>query len=106
MVSLTILGIAYAAQAITTSKRYPRRIYNKTRSNESSGMRRPSVRNPRSIWDIFAVVGVYIVLEYLVLQTTGSFIVLQELIIIAIPFVLWMMWAILRILSISSRSDG
>lgn len=69
-------------------------------------MRRPSIRNPRSIWDIFAVLGVYILLEYLILQTTGSFIVLQQLIIIAIPLVIWTMWAIFRILSISSGSDS
>lgn len=68
-------------------------------------MRLPSIRDPRSIWDIFAVLSVYLILEYIVLRITGLFIVQQELVIIAILLVFWTMWAILRILSTSSESD-
>lgn len=65
-------------------------------------MRLPSIRNPRSIWDIFAVLVSYIIFEYIVLQITGSFVVQQELVIVAIVLAFWTMWAILQILSGSS----
>lgn len=68
-------------------------------------MRLPSVRNPRSIWDIFAVLVGYIIFEYIVLQITGSFVVQQELIIVAIVLAFWTMWAILQILSGPSQSN-
>lgn len=62
-------------------------------------MRLPSLREPRSIWDVFAVLAAYVLLEYLVLQVTGSSIIRQELVVVAIVVVLWTMWAFLRILS-------
>lgn len=62
-------------------------------------MRPPSLRDPRSIWDVFAVLMAYVLLEHLVLRVTGSLIVRQELVVIAILVVLWTMWAFLRILS-------
>jgi hypothetical protein len=61
-------------------------------------MRRPSLRNPRSIWDILAVLGVYAVLEYVVLQVTGDLLIRQELVFIGIAVVLWTIWASLQIL--------
>lgn len=66
-------------------------------------MRRPSIRNPRSLWDILAVFAVYLLLEYIVLQITGSYIIRQELVIIAIIVVLWTVWAVLRILSLADE---
>ena len=68
-------------------------------------MRWPSIRNPRSIWDIFAVLIAYLLVEYIVLRITGSFIVQQELVIIAILVAIWALWAILRILSNSPKSN-
>lgn len=62
-------------------------------------MRPPSIRDPRSIWDVFSVLAAYVLLEYLVLQVTGSLIVEQELVVIAIVVVLWTMWAVLHVLS-------
>ncbi|WP_336343832.1 hypothetical protein [Halalkalicoccus ordinarius] len=62
-------------------------------------MRPPSLRDPRSIWDVLAVLFSYVLLEYLVLQVTGSSIIRQELVVIAIVVVLWTTWAFLRILS-------
>lgn len=65
-------------------------------------MRSPSVRRPRSLWDVLAVLFAYAALEYIVLQITGSSIVRQELVVVAIGVVLWTMWAVLRILSLST----
>jgi hypothetical protein len=61
-------------------------------------MRRPSVRNPRSIWDVLAVLAAYALLEYVVLQVTGSSIVRGEFVVVGIAVVLWTVWATLRVL--------
>lgn len=63
-------------------------------------MRRPSITEPRSIWDILAVLLAYVVLEYIVLQVTGALLVQRELVVVGIVVVLWTMWAFLRILSL------
>lgn len=68
-------------------------------------MRPPSVRDPRTIWDVFAVLAAYVLLEYVALQVTGSLLLRQELVVIAIIVVLWTMWAVLQILSTAERSD-
>lgn len=70
-----------------------------------SDVRLPSIRHPRSIWDVLAVLFAYFVLEYIVLHVTGSPIVRQGLVVVAIIVVLWTVWAILRILSLSMYSD-
>jgi hypothetical protein len=61
-------------------------------------MRRPSVRNPRSIWDVLAVLTAYALLEYVVLQVTGSSIVRGEFVVVGIAVLLWTVWATLRVL--------
>lgn len=61
-------------------------------------MRVPSIRDPQSIWDIFAVGIAYVMVEYIVLQVTGSYIVQQEMVVFAILVFSWMMWAVLNIL--------
>jgi hypothetical protein len=61
-------------------------------------MRRPSVRNPRSIWDVLAVLAAYALLEYVVLQVTGSSIVRGEFVVVGIAVLLWTVWATLRVL--------
>ncbi|KYH24844.1 hypothetical protein HAPAU_32210 [Halalkalicoccus paucihalophilus] len=61
-------------------------------------MRRLRIRNPQSIWDILTVLGLYLLLEYIVLQITGEMIVRQELVIIGIIVVLWVIWAVFQIL--------
>ncbi|MDL5360513.1 hypothetical protein [Halalkalicoccus sp. NIPERK01] len=63
-------------------------------------MRRPSITEPRSMWDILAVLLTYVALEYVVLQATGALLVEQELVVVGIAVVLWTMWAFLRILSL------
>ena len=67
-------------------------------------MRPPSIRDPRSIWDVFAVLVAYVLLEYVALQVTGSLLLRQELVVIAIIVVLWTMWAVLQILSAAERA--
>ena len=61
-------------------------------------MRLPSVRNPRSFWDLFAVVVAYVALEYVVLRATGSHLVEQELVVVAVLVAAWVLWAVFRIL--------
>lgn len=61
-------------------------------------MRRPSIRDPRSIWDILAVLAVYALLEYVVLRITGDRLIRQELVVIGTVVVLWVLWAAFRIL--------
>lgn len=61
-------------------------------------MRAPSLRNPQSFWDIFAVLCGYILLEYVTLQLTGSLLVEQELVIIAIAVFFWAAWAVYHVL--------
>lgn len=61
-------------------------------------MRRPSVRNPRSIWDVLAVLAAYLLLEYVVLQVTGTPAIRGELVVVGIAVFVWTVWAILRIL--------
>lgn len=61
-------------------------------------MRRPSVRNPRSIWDVLAVLAAYLLLEYVVLQVTGDPIVRQELVVVGIAVFFWTVWAVFRVL--------
>jgi hypothetical protein len=63
-----------------------------------TAMRRPSVRNPRSIWDVLAVLAAYALLEYVVLQVTGSSIVRGEFVVVGIAVLLWTVWATLRVL--------
>lgn len=62
-------------------------------------MRLPSIRDPRSIWDVLSVLLAYVALEYAVLRVTGSPIVRQELVVVSIVVVCWTLWAALRILS-------
>ena len=69
-----------------------------------SAMRLPSITNPRSFWDIFVVLCLYVLLEYVVLQLTGSFIIEQELVVIAILVFFWAVWAVYRILDRASSS--
>lgn len=64
-------------------------------------MRRPSLRQPRSIWDVLAVLAAYALLEYVALQLTGSLLVRQELVVIGIAVVLWTIWATFRVLAVS-----
>lgn len=66
-------------------------------------MRRPSIRRPRSIWDILVVLATYALLEYVVLQLTGSLLVRQELVVIGIVVVLWAIWATFRVLTVSGK---
>jgi|AntRauTorcE11898_2_1112593.scaffolds.fasta_scaffold00213_20 hypothetical protein len=61
-------------------------------------MRAPSLRNPRSFWDIFAVLCGYVLLEFIVLQLTGSLLVKQELVVIAIAVFVWAAWAVYHVL--------
>lgn len=68
-------------------------------------MRRPRVRDPQSIWDIFAVFGVYFVLEYFVLQMTGEPIIRQEIAFIGILVLLWVIWAAFHILDKAIQSE-
>jgi len=67
-------------------------------------MRPPSIRNPRSFWDVFAVLCFYVLVEYVVLQFTGSFLIEQELVVIAIAIFCWAAWAIYRIFARVSPS--
>ena len=67
-------------------------------------MRAPSIRNPRSFWDVFAVLCLYVLIEYIVLQLTGSFLIEQELVVIAIAVFFWAAWAIYRIFARASSS--
>lgn len=62
-------------------------------------MRSPSIRDPRSVWDLLAVALAYVALEYVVLQATGQRIIRQELVVVAIAVFAWMAWAVFRILS-------
>lgn len=68
-------------------------------------VRSPSIRYPRSLWDILAVVFAYFALEYIVLQLTELPIVRQGLIVVAIIVILWTVWAVSRILSLSMYSN-
>jgi len=61
-------------------------------------MRAPSLRNPQSFWDIFLVLCGYVLLEYVVLQLTGSYLVEQELVVIAIAVFCWAAWAFYHVL--------
>lgn len=61
-------------------------------------VRPPSIRDPRSIWDVLSVVGAYILLELIALWISGSVLVRTELVVLAAAVFLWMAWAILRIL--------
>lgn len=61
-------------------------------------MRRPSLKNPRSIWDILAVLAAYALLEYVVLRVRGSPIVRGELVFVGIAVLVWAVWASLRVL--------
>lgn len=65
-------------------------------------MRRPRIRDPRSIWDILAVLVAYLLLEYFVLQITGDLIIRQELVGIGIIVVLWVLWAAFHVLEKAS----
>lgn len=65
-------------------------------------MRRPSLRNPRSIWDVLAVLAAYALFEYVVLRTTGSPAVRGELVVVGIAVFIWTVWAALRVLDESS----
>jgi hypothetical protein len=65
-------------------------------------MRRPRIRDPISIWDILAVLIAYLLVEYIVLQITGDLIVRQELVVIGIVVVLWVLWAALHVLKKST----
>lgn len=65
-------------------------------------MRRPSIRNPRSIWDVIAVMATYILIEYTVLQLTGDLLIRQELVVVGIIVVLWVIWAAFHILNEST----
>lgn len=62
-------------------------------------MRLPSIRAPRSVWDLLAVALAYVALEYVVLRVTGQRIVRQELDVVAVAVFVWMGWAVYRILS-------
>jgi len=62
-------------------------------------MRAPSLTNPRSFWDIFVVLCGYVLLEFTVLQLTGSYLVEQELVVVAIAVFVWAAWAIYRVLA-------
>lgn len=64
-------------------------------------MRRPSVKHPRSIWDVLAVLAAYALLEYVALQLTGSLLVRQELVVVGAVVVLWAVWATFRVLTTS-----
>ncbi|WP_122089300.1 hypothetical protein [Halalkalicoccus subterraneus] len=61
-------------------------------------MRGPHIRNPKSLWDILAVLLAYVLLEYLVLQITGELLIRQELVVVGIAVIVWVIWASLRIL--------
>lgn len=67
-------------------------------------MRAPSIRNPRTFWDVFVVLCLYVLVEYIVLQLTGSFLIQQELVVVAIVFFFWAVWAMYRIFARSSPS--
>lgn len=69
-------------------------------------MRRPSLRNPRSIWDVLAVLVAYAFLEYAVLQVTGSSIVRGELVVVGIAVLLWTVWASFRVLELHMAQSG
>jgi len=62
-------------------------------------VRLPSIRDPRSVWDLLAVLLAYVALEYAVLEVTGQRIVRQELVVVAIAVFAWTAWAVFRILS-------
>jgi hypothetical protein len=62
-------------------------------------MRAPSLRNPRSFWDIFTVLCGYVLVEYVVLQLTGSFLIEQELVVVATVVFIWASWAVYHILT-------
>lgn len=57
------------------------------------------------MWDVLAVLFAYFALEYIVLQLTELSIVRQGLIAVAIIVILWTIWAVLRILSLSMYSN-
>lgn len=61
-------------------------------------MRAPSLRNPQSFWDVFAVLCGYVLLEYITLRITGSLLVEQELVVVAVAVFFWAAWAVYRIL--------
>ncbi|WP_157078498.1 hypothetical protein [Halalkalicoccus paucihalophilus] len=65
-------------------------------------MRRPRIRDPISMWDILAALIAYLLVEYIVLQITGDLIVRQELVVIGIVVVLWVLWAALHVLKKST----
>lgn len=65
-------------------------------------MRRPSIRNPRSIWDVIAVLAAYILFEYTVLRITGNLLIRQELVVVGIIVVLWVIWAAFHVLEEST----
>ncbi|MDL5362714.1 hypothetical protein [Halalkalicoccus sp. NIPERK01] len=65
-------------------------------------MRRPSIRNPRSVWDVIAVLATYILFEYTVLRITGDLLVRRELVVVGIIVVLWAIWAAFHVLDEST----
>ncbi|KYH24838.1 hypothetical protein HAPAU_32150 [Halalkalicoccus paucihalophilus] len=54
------------------------------------------------MWDILAALIAYLLVEYIVLQITGDLIVRQELVVIGIVVVLWVLWAALHVLKKST----
>lgn len=67
-------------------------------------MRKPSIRNPRSIWDVFFVGGVFLLSGYVLLQLVADFTVRRELVVVAIIVALWMVWAVLHVIKESGNS--
>lgn len=65
-------------------------------------MGRPRIRDPRSVWDILAVLGAYLLLEYFILQITENMIIRQGIVVIGTVVVLWVLWAAFHILEKSS----
>ncbi|WP_253736813.1 hypothetical protein [Halohasta salina] len=68
-------------------------------------MRAPRLKNPQSFWDVFVVLCGYVLLEYIVLQLTGSYLVEQELVVVAIAVFVWAAWAIYRVLTRFDAQD-
>lgn len=62
-------------------------------------MRRPSIRDPCSVWDILAVLALYGALEYVTLQVTGTLLVRQELVIVGVVVWIWVIWAAFHVLN-------
>lgn len=61
-------------------------------------MRGPHISDPRSLWDILAVLLAYVLLEYLMLQLTGELLIRQELVVVGTIVIVWVIWASLRVL--------